>query len=338
MKPEANLSGLFVPLVTPFTDDLRLAPDALGRLADEALSVGGARGLVALGTTAEAATLTTEEKQDVVRICSAACRAHGAPLIVGVGTNDTVAAITTLRELAQSGDVTAALVPAPPYIRPGEAGTLAHFTALAEHGGLPLVVYDIPYRTGQPLSTGTLHALRNIPEVVGVKYATGAIDAATMELLGSSAPGFSVLGGDDAVISPLLAAGARGGILASANVRTADYAELISLWQSDATGPARRLGAELARLSTALFAEPNPTVIKGLLHAQGRIPSPAVRLPLLAASADSVRRAADLATAWTGQDLHEAGVQSSGPLFSAVPSSASSTWRSLRPSEPTSMK
>ncbi|MFI6423385.1 4-hydroxy-tetrahydrodipicolinate synthase [Streptomyces sp. NPDC050842] len=301
MKPEANLTGLFVPLVTPFTDDLRLAPDALARLADEALSVGGARGLVALGTTAEAATLTTEEKRAVVRICAAACRAHGAPLIVGVGTNDTAAAITTLRELAQSGDVAAALVPTPPYTRPGEAGTLAHFTALAEHGSLPLVVYDIPYRTGQALSTSTLNALGHLPEVVGVKYATGAIDAAAMELLGSSTPGFAVLGGDDAVISPLLASGARGGILASANVRTADFAELISLWQRDATGPARRLGMELARLSAALFVEPNPTVIKGVLHAQGRIPSPAVRLPLLAASADSVRLAAALSATRTHQ-------------------------------------
>ncbi|MGW7432279.1 4-hydroxy-tetrahydrodipicolinate synthase family protein [Streptomyces sp. NPDC054861] len=298
MKPEAHLTGLFVPLVTPFTDDLRLAPDALARLADEALSAD-ARGLVALGTTAEAATLSPEEKRTVVRICADACRAHGAPLIVGVGTNDTAAAVTTLRELARSGDVAAALVPAPPYTRPGEAGTLAHFTALAAHGGLPLVVYDIPYRTAQPLGTGALHAIGRLPQVVGVKYATGVIDAAAMELLGSSIPGFAVLGGDDAVISPLLAAGAHGGVLASANVRTADYAELISLWQRDATGPARRLGAELARLSAALFAEPNPTVIKGVLHAQGRIPSPAVRLPLLAASADVVGRAAELAAAGT---------------------------------------
>ncbi|WP_206336329.1 dihydrodipicolinate synthase family protein [Streptomyces torulosus] len=301
MKPEANLTGLFVPLVTPFTDDLRLAPDALARLADEAL-VGGARGLVALGTTAEAATLTTEEKRAVVRICSAACRTYGAPLIVGVGTNDTAAAITTLQELAQSGDVAAALVPTPPYTRPGEAGTLAHFTALAEHGGLPLVVYDIPYRTGQRLSASSLTALGHLPQVVGVKYATGVIDASAMELLGSPVPGFTVLGGDDAVISPLLAAGARGGILASANVRTADFAELISLWQRDAAGPARRLGAELARLSAALFAEPNPAVTKGVLHVQGRIPSPAVRLPLLSASADSVRRAAALAASRAHQE------------------------------------
>ncbi|MCX4638909.1 4-hydroxy-tetrahydrodipicolinate synthase [Streptomyces platensis] len=294
MKPNPLFNGLYVPLVTPFTDDLRLAPDALARLADEALSAGSS-GLVALGTTAESATLTTEEKQTVVRICSAACRAHDAPLIVGVGTNDTAAAIKSLRELATTGDVAAALVPAPPYIRPGEAGTLAHFAALAEHGGIPLIVYDIPYRTGQTLSAGAIDALGRLPGIVGIKHATGAIDATTMELLGSPPPGFAVLGGDDIVISPLVAAGAHGGIVASANLRTADYAELISLWHLGSAAPARKLGAELAQFSAALFAEPNPTVIKGVLHAQDRIPSPAVRMPLLAASTSTVHRATLLA-------------------------------------------
>ncbi|WP_199783277.1 dihydrodipicolinate synthase family protein, partial [Streptomyces alboniger] len=91
------------------------------------------------------------------------------------------------------------------------------------------------------------------------------------------------------------AAGAHGGIVASANVRTADFAEMITLWRSGSAAPARSLGAELARLSAALFTEPNPTVIKGVLNAQNRIPSPAVRMPLLAASTDAVRRAALLA-------------------------------------------
>ncbi|WP_282791515.1 dihydrodipicolinate synthase family protein [Streptomyces sp. CC224B] len=295
MKPEPKFTGLYVPLVTPFTDDLRLDPDALARLADEALSAG-ASGLVALGTTAEAATLTAEEQRTVVRVCAAACRSHGTPLVVGVGTADTAAALASLRALADTGDVAAALVPAPPYVRPGEAGTVAHFTALAEGGGVPLIVYDIPYRTGQALRPGTVAALGRLPGVVGTKHATGALDAATMELLDCAPPGFAVLGGDDAVISPLVAAGAHGGIIASANVRTADYAELIELWRRGSGTSARPLGAELARLSAALFAEPNPTVVKGVLHAQGRIPSPAVRLPLLAASADAVHRAALLAT------------------------------------------
>ncbi|MBH5333286.1 4-hydroxy-tetrahydrodipicolinate synthase [Streptomyces pactum] len=291
MTPDPFFTGLYVPLVTPFTDDLQLAPEPLARLADEALAAG-ASGLVALGTTAEAATLTSAEKRTVVRICADACRAHGAPLIVGVGTNDTASAVASLRELAAGDDAAAALVPAPPYIRPGEAGTLAHFTTLAEHGGIPLIVYDVPYRTAQPLGAGTVAELGRLPGIVGVKHATGAIDSTTMELLGCAPPGFAVLAGDDVVLSPLLAAGAHGAIVASANVRTADYAELISLWRQGSGTPARRLGAELARLSAALFAEPNPTVIKGVLHAQGRIPSPAVRLPLLAASTRSVSQAA----------------------------------------------
>ncbi|MDA2808795.1 dihydrodipicolinate synthase family protein [Nocardiopsis suaedae] len=294
MTSEPILTGLYVPLITPFTDDLRLDRGALVRLADDALAAG-ASGLVALGTTAESATLTPEERRTVVRVCAAACREHGAPLVIGVGTNDTASAIASLRELAADGDAAAALVPAPPYIRPGEAATLAHFTALAEQGGLPLVVYDIPARTGQPLSAGTLAALGRLPEVVGVKHATGAIDATTIELLDHPPQGFAVLGGDDIVLSPLLAAGAHGGITASANIRTADFAELAALWRRGDAGPARRLGADLARLAAALFAEPNPTVIKGVLHAQGRIPSPAVRMPLLAASAASVDRAAHLA-------------------------------------------
>lgn len=304
MHSEPILTGLYVPLVTPFTDDLRLDRGALVRLADDALAAG-ASGLVALGTTAESATLTPEERRTVVRVCAAACREHGARLIVGVGTNDTASAIASLRELADTGDVAAALVPAPPYIRPGEAATLAHFTALAEQGGLPLVVYDVPYRTGQTLSAETLAALGRLPEVVGVKHATGVIDATTVELLGRPAQGFAVLGGDDVVLSPLLAAGAHGAIAASANVRTADFAELAALWRRGDAEPARRLGTDLARLSAALFAEPNPTVIKGVLHAQGRIPSPAVRMPLLPASAASVARAAQLADT---PDRHEVPV------------------------------
>ncbi|MGA4837696.1 dihydrodipicolinate synthase family protein [Streptomyces sp. G45] len=299
MTSHPAFHGLYVPLVTPFTDDLLLAPDALARLADEALEAGAA-GLVALGTTAEAATLTAEEKRTVVRVCAAACRAHGAPLVVGVGTGDTAAAIASLRELAAAGDAAAALVPAPPYVRPGEAGTLAHFAALSEHGELPLLVYDIPYRTAQPLSAAAVAELGRLPRVVGIKHATGAIDATTMALLDSPPPGFAVLGGDDAVLSPLLASGAHGGIVASANVRTADFAELVSLWRRGSAAPARALGAELARLSAALFAEPNPTVVKGVLHAQGRIPSPAVRLPLLAASPGAVRRAAPMASGGAG--------------------------------------
>ena len=130
-----------------------------------------------------------------------------------------------------------------------------------------------------------------MPGIIGVKHAVGAIDDDTITLLASLPDDFAVLGGDDVFISPLLALGADGGILASAHVCAGEFARLIEAWHSGRAAQARALGHRLVPLSAALFAEPNPAVIKGVLHAQGKIPSPAVRLPLLPASQDTIRAA-----------------------------------------------
>jgi 4-hydroxy-tetrahydrodipicolinate synthase len=127
--------------------------------------------------------------------------------------------------------------------------------------------------------------------VVGVKYAAGGIDHDAVDLLADRPDGFAVLGGDDPFISPLLALGADGGILASAHVATAEFVALVEAWRAGAATEARPLGHRLATLSTALFAEPNPTVIKAVLHAQGRIPTADVRLPLLPAAPEAARSA-----------------------------------------------
>jgi 4-hydroxy-tetrahydrodipicolinate synthase len=181
----------------------------------------------------------------------------------------------------------------PPFLRPGAAGVHAHFSALAATAPVPLIVYHVPYRTGQELSAAALRDLAAIGNVAGIKYATGGIDAATVDLLADVPDGFTVLGGDDVVISPLLALGAHGGILASAHLATAEFAELIEAWHTGDAVRARRIGHRLAPLSAALFAQPNPTVIKAVLHAQGRIPTAAVRLPLLPARTDLVAGISD---------------------------------------------
>jgi 4-hydroxy-tetrahydrodipicolinate synthase len=160
---------------------------------------------------------------------------------------------------------------------------------------VPLVVYHVPYRTGQPLSAGTLRRIAAIPGVAGLKHAAGGIDAATVDLMADVPPGFAVLGGDDVFAAALLALGAHGAVLASAHVATGAYADLVAAWQAGDAGRARPLGHRLARLSAALFAEPNPTVVKGVLHAQGRIPTAAVRLPLLPASRATVDAALNAA-------------------------------------------
>jgi 4-hydroxy-tetrahydrodipicolinate synthase len=271
-----ELTGLYIPLITPFAESGEVDLGALESLATEVLSAG-ARGLVALGTTAEPAALSAAERRAVTGVAAAACREHGKQLLVGAHTP---------AELSALGDrpgVTAALSVVPPFVRPGEAAVLAHFARLAAASPVPLVVYDVPYRTGQYLSAGTLIELGAIPGVAGLKYAPGGISSDTIALLASPPAGLAILGGDDPFISPLLALGAHGGILASAHLATAAFARLTALWGAGAARTAAALGHQLSALSVALFAEPNPVVIKAVLHAQGRIATPAVRPPLLPA-------------------------------------------------------
>jgi 4-hydroxy-tetrahydrodipicolinate synthase len=279
--------GLYVPLVTPFTDDGELAPEALEKLAHGVIDAGAA-GIVALGTTGEHATLTAAERHAVLDVVARACRERGAALIAGAGSNDTASTARELRDLAAWPEVSAALTVVPYYTRPSEEGVVAHFTRLAGESPLPLVVYNIPYRTGRSLGAATLLELGCVPGIIGVKHAVGAVDQDTVLMMAGRPAGFAVLAGDDVFASPLLALGAAGGILASAHLRTAEFAALIAAWHSGQLEQARELGHRLAPLSAALFAEPNPAVIKGVLHALGRIPSPAVRLPLLPAGRDTV--------------------------------------------------
>jgi 4-hydroxy-tetrahydrodipicolinate synthase len=289
----SQLTGLFVPLVTPFTEEGDLAPDALEKLAHAVIDAG-ATGLVALGTTGEPATLTVPERRTVLDICARACRDRGAILIAGAGSNDTVGTVRALHDLVTWPEVAAALTVVPYYTRPSQNGIIAHFTRLAAESPVPLVVYNIPYRTGASLTMDTLRELARIPGIAGIKHAVGGVDHDTVLLMADAPDDFAVLAGDDMFASPLLALGAAGGILAAAHVCTSEYAALIAAWHSGDAARGRGLGHRLAPLSAALFAEPNPVVIKGVLHALGEIPSPAVRLPLLPARHDSVRAAMGL--------------------------------------------
>lgn len=279
----AAFTGMYVPLVTPFDAEGAVAFEALERLAHEVLDAG-ASGLVALGTTAEPASLTPGEQSAVQERIARVCRERAATMMVGASTVRAVQAL-------HGTEATVALSLVPPFQRPGEAGTVAHFEALAAASPVPLIVYHVPYRTGQPLSAAAIRQLARIPGIAGIKYAAGTIDATAVDLLTDPPPGFSFLGGDDALISPLLALGAHGGILASAHLATRQFADLATAWSAGDAATAQGLGRRLAPLSAALFAEPNPTVIKAVLHARGRIPTPDVRLPLLPAAPASLATA-----------------------------------------------
>ncbi|MBL7257789.1 dihydrodipicolinate synthase family protein [Paractinoplanes lichenicola] len=257
-----TLSGLYVPLITPFAPGGSVDLAALEQLAHDVLDAG-ATGLVALGTTGEPSSLTETERSSVLDVLTKV----SASLIVGGPT--------------VPDSATAALTLVPPFVRPGEDGVVAYLTSVAARSPVPLIVYHVPYRTAQPLSVDALHRIAAIDGVAGIKLATGSIDADVIALMAAPPPHFAILGGDDVVISPLLALGAHGAILASAHIETQSYATLVGSWEPT-------LGHRLSRLSAALFAEPNPAVIKAVLHAQCRIPTPDVRLPLLPASKESL--------------------------------------------------
>ncbi|CCB75225.1 MULTISPECIES: dihydrodipicolinate synthase family protein [Streptomycetaceae] len=284
--------GIHVPLVTPFAADGSVDAGALESLAHDLLD-RGATGLVALGTTGEPAALDPAERRLVTDTAARVCRERSARLTVGVTTNDTRAAAEEIRALAALPSPCAALVPVPYFTRPTEDGVVAHYAHVtAAAPDVPVIVYNIPYRTGRTVGQATIRRLAALPGVAGIKQAVGAVDADTVALLADPPPGFAVLAGDDAFAPALLALGAAGGILASAHLATESYVRLLTAWRDGDMAHARALGGVLTGLATAAFAEPNPTVVKGVLHAQGRIPTAAVRLPLLPASPAAVEAAA----------------------------------------------
>jgi 4-hydroxy-tetrahydrodipicolinate synthase len=285
-----QLHGLHIPLITPFNGSGEVAVDALEGLARSVLEAGAA-GIVALGTTGEPTTLTAEERDHILEVVGVVCRELDKTLIVGTGSNSTEDSRKTLSRFPP--DASCAMTVVPYYTRPSEEGIIEHFRALAKAGPVPLLIYNVPYRTGRALSAPTLLRLADLPGVVGFKHAVGGVDEATIEMFAGLPDGFSVLAGDDLFLGPMLALGADGGILASAHVETASFAALIEAWRTGRVAEARRLGRRLTPVSRALFAEPNPAVIKAVLHAMGRIPSAQVRLPLMPASTAATEAALD---------------------------------------------
>ena len=285
-----TVSGLLVPLVTPFDADGGVDLAALERLALEVLDAG-ADGLVALATTAEASSLDARERDAVIAVCAAVALERGVPLLVGAGTNDTRTTIARHEALGGIDGVFGSLAVVPYYVRPSEAAIVAHFEAVAARSPVPVVLYNIPYRTGRGLGATALLELAAVDGIVGLKQAVGGVDADTLELLAGAPDGFSVLCGDDAFLLPLLLMGGVGGITASAHLCTDRFAALVAAARDGRVSEARSHAEALLPLVLALFAEPSPAVLKGVLHADGRIATPDVRMPLGAASAAALERA-----------------------------------------------
>ena len=286
------LEGVYVALVTPFAADGSVAIDAVERLAHEMFDAG-VSGIVALGSTGEAAALDADEQQAVIDACSRVCAERNGQLIVGAGTNNTAKTIAAAQRLDGVPAIAAALIVVPYYVRPSEAGIVAHFRAVADASPVPVVIYNIPIRAGRNLGPTGMLELAQHPNIVGVKQAVGALDAETLEILAAAPADFSVLGGDDPFFFPTVLMGGAGAISAAAHLCTERFVAMIECGLASKVDDGRAHAEVLLAVAQTGFAEPNPAVFKGVLHAQGRIPTPDVRLPLVNASDAAVQRALD---------------------------------------------
>jgi 4-hydroxy-tetrahydrodipicolinate synthase len=287
MTSRLDLHGVWIPLITPFTAADEVDHAGIERLAHEVLDAGAA-GIVALGTTGEASALDHDERDAVIATCSRVCRERDAGLVVGAGTYSTRTTLALHEALRDVPAVVGSLAVVPYYVRPSEAAIVEHFRVVAARSPVPVIVYNIPYRTGRVLGARSLLELAALANVAGVKQAVGGIDADTLEVLAGAPPGFSVLCGDDPYILPMVLMGAVGSITASAHLCTSRFVAMVECGLHGKIDDARSHAEALLPVCQALFVEPNPAVIKGVLHAQGRIATPDLRGPMSAASSASI--------------------------------------------------
>jgi 4-hydroxy-tetrahydrodipicolinate synthase len=281
-------------MATPFLPDGRLDPEGAGVLARHLVATGS-QGLVLGGTTGESPTLRDDELWELVAAVRAAV-GDTARLTVGTGTNDTSRSVERTVRAAEAG-ADAALVVTPYYNRPSQAGLVAHFTAVAAATDLPVMLYDIPSRTGREIEVDTLVTLSRVPNIIGVKDATTRIDKAADVILATrGAPGgFDIWSGSDEVNLPLLSVGAVGVVSVAAHVAGPEIAEMVAVHATDPVR-ARELHLACMPLHRALFLDPNPGPLKAVLRARG-LPAGPVRMPLADADETVTDRVVDALSA-----------------------------------------
>ena len=272
----ASLRGAMTALITPFDDRGTVDEAALGALVDWQVAEG-IHGLVPVGSTGEAVTLTLPERERVVRI-TVEHVAGRIPVIAGAGSNDTAVAVATSLALAQAG-ATHLLHVSPMYNKPPQRGILAHFRAIADASPVPIVVYNVPGRTGSNLLAETTLALAEHPNVCAVKEASGNL-AQIDEIIRHRPEGFAVLSGDDGLTLAVVIAGGDGVISVISNAVPRACAALVHSALRGDVAAARAMHRQLAPLVDAAFVESNPLPIKAALAMMGRARN-VLRLPLV---------------------------------------------------------
>ena len=274
-------SGIWIPLVTPFRSG-EVDVEALQTLTDHYARTGIA-GIVALGTTGEAALLSDIERVTVLQAISDVVDGR-LPVLVGIGGFDTREFVREIRRF-ERWDVAGFLVSPPAYVCPDQAGIAWHFEQIARETERPIVLYDVPHRTGVSIEPATVARLAEHENIVAIK----ACAAQHFGALGKLP--INMLCGTDEAFVDCLASGGHGGILASAHVCADLLIEVQSLMQAGDATAARRIFERLKPVLKLLFSAPNPSAIKAMLSIEGRIPDE-VRMPITAASAALVAQLA----------------------------------------------
>jgi 4-hydroxy-tetrahydrodipicolinate synthase len=274
-----RFGSVLTAMATPFRDDYALDLDGAQQLADFLLD-NGTDTIVVAGSTGEAPTLTHDEKRDLFRAVVEAARGKGK-VVAGTGTYSTAESVELTR-LAQAAGVDAALVVAPYYNKPPQRGLVAHFTQIAESTDLPILLYNIPGRTGIRIEHDTLLTLASLPNVVGVKDSTGDFDGLS-RLLREAPPRFDVYGGDDWASFGQACLGAAGVVSIASHIVGPRILEMLELVETGDVPAARKIHEELSPIFDVLFITSNPIPLKAALEMVGR-PAGPPRLPLVPAN------------------------------------------------------
>lgn len=268
--------GAFVAIVTPFKDG-RIDEDKLRELIEFQIE-NGTHGIVPCGTTGESATLSYEEHKRVVRITVEQVKGR-VPVVAGSGSNSTREALE-LTAFAKKAGADAALVITPYYNKPTQEGLYQHYKKIAEETKFPIIIYNVPGRTGCDILPETVARLASqFKEIVGIKEATGSVRRATEVLEKIDRDDFCLLSGDDFIVYPLICVGAKGVISVVSNIAPNDMSELVSSAMNGNYERAKDLHYRLQPLCRAMFIETNPIPVKTALAMMGRIEEE-LRLPL----------------------------------------------------------
>ncbi len=278
------IEGVLPALITPFTKDNRVDKEGLRRNIGF-LVENGVSGIVPCGTTGEAATLSIQEHEKVIEH---AVEFSTVPVVAGTGSNNTTEALE-LTKFAQDAGADAALLITPYYNKPNDRGMLAHFKTIADAVEIPIILYNVPSRTGINLKPELVAELAKISNIVGIKEASGGLDQITKILELTKGEDFVVLSGDDGLTVPIMALGGVGVISVVANVAPKLVVGMVEAFRNKDLEKARELHIALAPLIRAVFLETNPIPVKRAVELIG-LPAGHLRLPLAAISEENEKK------------------------------------------------